>query len=192
MCWLLLRCCADHHRCARRCRKLPTFHYAPVRADATKSYGQVCPDADPYENGTWIRDNCEYSCAPIKAGHVCPQPSPNESGACVNGRCTYACVDGAVRCNRTCTFLYSDPHNCGACGKVCPPFAPYCNQGACSACPPPLVRWGIRASISPMTPSTAEPAASLAEVQLLTAPKAPAPTAEGMGSPYAAGSASTS
>jgi hypothetical protein len=38
--------------------------------------------------------------------------------------------------------LDSDPDNCGACGNICPPSAPYCNEGACSACPAGLVQCG--------------------------------------------------
>jgi stigma-specific protein Stig1 len=69
-------------------------------------------------------------------GHVCPPPGPYEYGACVNGRCVYQCVDGAVRCNGTCTFLGSDPDNCGACGNVCSGPNPSCYQGACGNCVP--------------------------------------------------------
>jgi hypothetical protein len=74
-------------------------------------------------------------------GNAC-LPGPYETAACINGGCAYQCVDGAVRCNGTCTFLDSDPNNCGACGNVCPGFAPYCNQGACSACAPGTVLCG--------------------------------------------------
>src|SRR5262245_31825500 len=58
----------------------------------------------------------------------------NEEAVCFNGECVYDCVEGAVDCNGTCLFLDSDPHNCGACGHVCPDTAPYCNQGACYKC----------------------------------------------------------
>jgi hypothetical protein len=51
------------------------------------------------------------------------------------GSCgTYACcASSAACCNGTCTTVNSDPHNCGACGNVCPASAPICNQGTCSA-----------------------------------------------------------
>jgi hypothetical protein len=65
-------------------------------------------------------------------GNAC-LPGPYETAACINGRCVNQCVDGAVRCNGTCTFLGSDPGNCGACGNVCPASAPVCVAGACSA-----------------------------------------------------------
>src|SRR4029079_19116937 len=39
--------------------------------------------------------------------------------ACVSGTCEYDCAAGAVDCNGTCTFLDSDPENCGACGAQC-------------------------------------------------------------------------
>ncbi|MFN8453040.1 MAG: hypothetical protein U0521_31570, partial [Anaerolineae bacterium] len=44
--------------------------------------------------------------------------------------CGYACVNGAVYCNETCTFLESDPDNCGACGNVCP-AGQSCLGGVC-------------------------------------------------------------
>src|SRR5262245_13128502 len=47
-------------------------------------------------------DNCGA------CGHACPPPGPYELVACTNGGCAYQCVDGAVRCNGTCTFLGSD------------------------------------------------------------------------------------
>src|SRR5262249_48654388 len=55
---------------------------------------------------------------------------------CVAGQCAYDCVEGADDCNGTCTFLGSDPENCGACGNICPDSAPICVQGACSPCYP--------------------------------------------------------
>jgi hypothetical protein len=61
----------------------------------------------------------------------CPEPGPNEFGACVDGECVYECVDGAVRCDGTCTFLDSDPENCGGCGNVCPSSYPFCHGGTC-------------------------------------------------------------
>src|SRR5262249_35510475 len=62
-----------------------------------------------------------------------------------NGSCVYSCVEGAVRCNGTCTSLDSDPDNCGACGNVCPDTAPYCSQGVCfdPGCAPGLTWGGI-------------------------------------------------
>ena len=65
----------------------------------------------------------------------CPQPGPNEYGACIDGQCAYACVQGAVRCDGSCTFLDWDPNNCGGCGNVCPASTPYCDWGNCSECP---------------------------------------------------------
>src|SRR5262249_51080254 len=73
-------------------------------------------------------DNCSA------CGHICQQPGRNESGACVNGKCVYACVDSAVRCNGACTFLDSDPNNCGTCGNVCGGATPYCSEGKCVTC----------------------------------------------------------
>jgi hypothetical protein len=53
------------------------------------------------------------------------------------GSCgTYACcASSAACCNGTCTSVNSDPHNCGACGNVCPASTPICNQGICGDCP---------------------------------------------------------
>jgi hypothetical protein len=65
----------------------------------------------------------------------CPEPGPNEYGMCVDGQCYYECVEGAVRCDGMCTFLDSDPDNCGACGNVCTAPTPYCTSGTCSVCP---------------------------------------------------------
>src|SRR6516164_1102401 len=53
---------------------------------------------------------------------------------CAAGLCQYDCTAGAVDCNGTCTFLKTDPANCGACGNVCAAVTPYCNGGKCSAC----------------------------------------------------------
>jgi len=64
----------------------------------------------------------------------CDEPDLYEEGACVNGQCTYWCVDGAVDCGGGCTPLWADPYNCGACGKVCPESAPFCDSGTC-VCP---------------------------------------------------------
>ena len=58
-------------------------------------------------------------------------PVPTSIGACVTGSCVYTCVEGAVRCNGTCTFLDRDPNNCGACGNVCGESTPYCSWGQC-------------------------------------------------------------
>jgi hypothetical protein len=45
--------------------------------------------------------------------------------------CSYSC------CSGVCSYLATDPNNCGACGNVCPADAPYCLRGACAACPSP-------------------------------------------------------
>src|SRR5262249_4042122 len=67
-------------------------------------------------------------------GKSCGAPPVNEYVACVSGLCTYDCVAGAVDCDGTCTFLESDPDNCGACGNICGGSTPYCSQGACTDC----------------------------------------------------------
>ena len=71
---------------------------------------------------------------------ACRACNGNTSRLC--GSCgAYACCPtSAACCNGTCTAVNSDPHNCGACGNVCPASAPTCNQGTCSTggptCPP--------------------------------------------------------
>jgi peroxiredoxin len=48
------------------------------------------------------------------------------------------CPPGRVNCGRTCADLRSDPRNCGACGRACPP-GQGCRNGTCRparACPP--------------------------------------------------------
>jgi hypothetical protein len=74
-------------------------------------------------------------------GNVC-WPGPFEDSACFDGECVYACVEGAVRCDGSCTFLAWDPDNCGACGNVCPASAPACSGGFCYECAPPSVNCG--------------------------------------------------
>jgi hypothetical protein len=61
----------------------------------------------------------------------CALPGPNEFGACISGTCQYSCSEGSVRCSGTCTEVETDPDNCGACGNVCPVWAPYCSDGIC-------------------------------------------------------------
>src|SRR4051794_40573395 len=73
-----------------------------------------------------------YNCG--ACGYVCAPPGPNEYTACIAGECLYECVDGAVRCDGTCTFLDRDPYNCGACGNVCGESTPFCIQGVCTDC----------------------------------------------------------
>ena len=34
----------------------------------------------------------------------------------------------------TCTFLNSDPNNCGVCGNICGGATPYCAMGLCTDC----------------------------------------------------------
>jgi hypothetical protein len=79
-------------------------------------------------------------CGSCGAYACCGWPGPYENGACINGRCEYWCVDGADYCDGTCSFLDSDPDNCGACGHVCDGFE-YCVGGVCQSncipyCPP--------------------------------------------------------
>src|SRR5262249_10292530 len=90
----------------------------PSHLCGTCSSGFFCPDIlnDVHNCGA-----CSHDCW-SGAG-------ANEEAACLHGECIYDCVTGAVDCNGTCTFLGSDPDNCGACGNVCP--APYCDQGEC-------------------------------------------------------------
>jgi len=61
----------------------------------------------------------------------------NTCGQCVGGTCIpvrdgTACPIGTC-CGGTCTSLVSDSNNCGACGNKCPPTAPFCIGGFCSA-----------------------------------------------------------
>jgi hypothetical protein len=89
--------------------------------------GRLCGTCGSYYCADLANDI--YNCG--ACGYMCPQPGPYENGACVNGKCVYTCIEGAVRCDGTCTSLYWDPSNCGTCGNVCPDTAPYCNQGVC-------------------------------------------------------------
>jgi hypothetical protein len=65
---------------------------------------------------------------------ACRECNGNTSRLC--GSCgTYSCCPAsATCCNGTCTNKNSDPHNCGACGNVCPASTSVCNQGTCSGC----------------------------------------------------------
>jgi hypothetical protein len=92
----------------------------------------------------WLCGNCSggYVCTDLAndgyncgaCGYECEEPGSYEYGACIDGRCVYACVEGADYCDGACIPVAWDPDNCGACGKVCPANAPYCNRGACSVC----------------------------------------------------------
>jgi hypothetical protein len=67
----------------------------------------------------------------------CREAGRYEFGACIDGRCRYACAEGAIYCDGTCTFLGSDPNNCGACDFVCDEPGPYgygwCENGRCES-----------------------------------------------------------
>jgi len=41
------------------------------------------------------------------------------------------CVEGAFCCKGWCSNLDYDPLNCGKCGNVCKPNAPFCSGGEC-------------------------------------------------------------
>jgi len=61
----------------------------------------------------------------------------NTCGQCVGGTCIpvrdgTACPIGSC-CGGACVSLVSNSDNCGACGKKCPPNAPFCIGGFCSA-----------------------------------------------------------
>jgi hypothetical protein len=73
------------------------------------------------------RNQCLAAC------RACSGNTSRLCGSCGNYAC---CATGTVCCSGTCTYVNSDPHNCGACGNVCPASAPICNQGVCSDCPP--------------------------------------------------------
>ena len=69
-------------------------------------------------------------------GNVCS--FANASGACVGGVCTIVtCNAGFADCNRFAgdgyeVNLQTDPSNCGACGRACPP-GPFGRPGVCTA-----------------------------------------------------------
>jgi hypothetical protein len=98
--------------------------------------GQSCCD-DPYR-GPYCADLAGDVGHCGACGHDCRYDAgPYEQTACVDGECLYQCVAGAARCDgTTCTYLLWDPNNCGDCGNFCGGSTPYCNQGACSPCPP--------------------------------------------------------
>ncbi len=72
------------------------------------------------------RNQCVAAC------RACNGNTNRLCGSCGAYAC---CATAAVCCNGTCTSVNSDPHNCGACGYVCPASTPICNQGTCSGCP---------------------------------------------------------
>ena len=71
---------------------------------------------------------------------ACRACNGNTSRLCGSCGAYACCATGTACCNGACTAVNSDPHNCGACGNVCPASAPICSQGTCSTssknCPP--------------------------------------------------------
>ena len=68
---------------------------------------------------------------------ACRACNGNTSRLCGSCGAYVCCPAGAVCCNGTCTDLNSDPHNCGACGYVCP--AGICANGSCGGCNFPFI-----------------------------------------------------
>jgi Stigma-specific protein, Stig1 len=66
---------------------------------------------------------------------ACQACNGNTNRLCGSCGAYVCCATGTACCNGTCTSLNSDPHNCGACGYVCPASAPICDEGTCSGCP---------------------------------------------------------
>jgi hypothetical protein len=69
---------------------------------------------------------------------------PNVQSSCIGGACSYSCYAGYADCDGSASngceiYLGADPRNCGACGHICPPAAPYCVNAACAACPDPTL-----------------------------------------------------
>jgi hypothetical protein len=54
----------------------------------------------------------------LDVGEKCSKGSKCCSGFCGNEVCMCPC--GQVECSGSCVSLQTDPHNCGACGNVCP------------------------------------------------------------------------
>lgn len=78
-------------------------------------------------------------------GYVCPGNLSCNNGLCT---CLLACIDpqdldfnncvcncpgGLAVCGGGCVDLITDSNNCGACGNVCGPIAPFCQAGKCEA-----------------------------------------------------------
>lgn len=91
--------------------------------------GYSCSDHDIYNCGA-----CDNQCY---------QAGANEVPVCEFGVCDYVCDEDSIECDGTCTNVRWDPDNCGACGNMCLPLAPYCNEGECSRCPPGLTECGL-------------------------------------------------
>lgn len=128
-CKAFCRCASDwsQKECLRVCR---ACNSDPSRLCGDNCWtGYTCIDDDV--------DNCGA------CGSPCNEAGPNEVPVCNSGVCYYDCIDGAIRCDETCTQILWDPDNCGACGNVCiSPLAPYCNYGECSKCQPGLTECG--------------------------------------------------
>jgi hypothetical protein len=70
------------------------------------------------------RNQCLAAC------RACNGNTSRLCGTCGSFAC---CPTSSACCSGTCTAVNSDPHNCGACGNVCPASTPDCVQGTCSA-----------------------------------------------------------
>lgn len=87
-------------------------------------------------NGT-VDDGCEsnsltdtQACGPTRVD--CTQLSGQMGAMCMNGTCVFSCVAaGDTACPLAgCKNIFTDPNNCGECGKVCP-FG--CSSRRCQA-----------------------------------------------------------
>jgi hypothetical protein len=63
---------------------------------------------------------------------ACRECSGNTSRLCGSCGAYTCCATGTACCSGTCTYVSSDPHNCGACGNVCAAGA-VCANGTCGA-----------------------------------------------------------
>lgn len=121
----------------------PAIASAGADAGALPAAPPLAPDPSPIASGsgaTAARPLANSPASPAASGKAssakvlgasCESDTQCPSGAVCKGTCV--CPDGHNACGGSCTIVWSDKNNCGACGKACG-ADDYCDAGMCRAC----------------------------------------------------------